>query len=852
MPTSSASEIQTTQTPWYARAWLLLLAYVVVAFLVFHALWRPGAILMCSDNNVGNVAAERNALLVAPPHEWFAQLWGMPFPSRITLVHAFQMLLPPTVFTNTMYALCLVFGAWFLALFLRDKGLRPLPAFFGGLVAYWVGTNLTLIYAGHIGKYGVILFLAIALWALGRWGKTRRAPWAVIAAAAIGGMFLEQVDVAAFCTLLLVPAALVELFSFPRETLRAPRFWIVHILPAAIVGLLIVGGAAAATISSGVADNVDDMTPEQQWAYLTQWSQPPDESLDFIAPGWTGWRSGDEAAPYWGRMGRSDEWETTRQGFMNFKLENVYVGVIPFLFALIAIATSFSARKTSPDAARRWHLTLLWTCLCLAALLLSFGKFTPLYRPLTALPGFSIVRNPNKFIHFFQFAWAVLAAIGFDQLLSLPGCPRRRWALIAAALSGIFFIAWAIIWSDSDMGAVHLSSQGWPLLAARAIQHAKNFALFWCALSQGLTAAALWFSAPRAAAADPKTPSAPLPFWRRALIAIPLLMLLADAALILAPHYIQAMPAGYIAKNDAITYLQENLPPNRMVFPRQDALSNFWLTFLFLYYDIPTISATQVPHPPGDYVAFWKAVTDPIRLWRLTAVTHLFMPGTAAAQLLADPYFGPQFRPDWAFRPEDDGQGGYATRPLPLPDGPTPRDIAAIPQVVLTFRDPPNRVVLATNWVTVDDPTALRTLAAPDFTPLQTVILSPEAAETIGPDALSAATASPAPSPLPLPDVTDVRTGHIRFTVTTEGPALARIADKYDPGWRATLNDAPAPVLRCDYMFQAVWLPGPGTWAIDITYRPRSLPLLFQAAGLLLALVLVLPLLRRPACLPAC
>ena len=89
-------------SPWFTRSWFLLLALAAVALLVFHALWRPGAILMCSDNNVGNVAAERNALLVAPPHEWFNQLWGLPFPSRVTLTHTFQMLLPPVLFTNTI------------------------------------------------------------------------------------------------------------------------------------------------------------------------------------------------------------------------------------------------------------------------------------------------------------------------------------------------------------------------------------------------------------------------------------------------------------------------------------------------------------------------------------------------------------------------------------------------------------------------------------------------------------------------------------------------------------------------------------------------------------------------------
>ena len=62
-------------------------------------------------------------------------------------------------------------------------------------------------------------------------------------------------------------------------------------------------------------------------------------------PGWTGWRSGDEQGPYWGRMGRSDGYEQTRQGFMNFKLENVYVGAIPLLFAVLGLATAFGRRR---------------------------------------------------------------------------------------------------------------------------------------------------------------------------------------------------------------------------------------------------------------------------------------------------------------------------------------------------------------------------------------------------------------------------------------------------------------------------------------------------------------------------
>jgi hypothetical protein len=79
---------------------------------------------------------------------------------------------------NAYHGLCLALAAWLLALYLRDRGLRPAACAFGGLVAFWTGTNLTLTYAGHVGKYGTLVFLALATFALGRWGRTKRLAWA--------------------------------------------------------------------------------------------------------------------------------------------------------------------------------------------------------------------------------------------------------------------------------------------------------------------------------------------------------------------------------------------------------------------------------------------------------------------------------------------------------------------------------------------------------------------------------------------------------------------------------------------------------------------------------------------------
>ena len=77
------------------------------------------------------------------------------------------------------------------------------------------------------------------------------------------------------------------------------------------------------------------------------------------------------------------------------------------------------------------------------ALLLSFGKYFPLYRLFYMLPMVSSIRNPNKFLQVFQIAAGILAAGGLDVILRRPAwstelsASRVRQvtvALVAAAL----------------------------------------------------------------------------------------------------------------------------------------------------------------------------------------------------------------------------------------------------------------------------------------------------------------------------------------------------------------------------------------------------------------------------------
>ncbi|MFO1490573.1 MAG: hypothetical protein U1F87_06585 [Kiritimatiellia bacterium] len=74
------------------------------------------------------------------------------------------MLMPVEVFCDWGYAIHLTLASAAFAAFLRLRGVGLPSAIFGSMAAFWVGNNLTLVFPGHLYKYGVLTAAALFLW----------------------------------------------------------------------------------------------------------------------------------------------------------------------------------------------------------------------------------------------------------------------------------------------------------------------------------------------------------------------------------------------------------------------------------------------------------------------------------------------------------------------------------------------------------------------------------------------------------------------------------------------------------------------------------------------------------------
>ena len=123
------------------------------------------------------------------------------------------------------------------------------------------------------------------------------------------------------------------------------------------------------------------------------------------------------------------------------------------------------------------------------------------------------------------------------------------------------------------------------------------------------------------------------------------------------------------------------------------------------------------------------------------------------------------------------------------------------------------RAYLVQDYEEFESPRAvMRRLVSPDFDPSKTVLLEQP------PGLLPKLEADESAGDV---QVLTYHPEHVRLQVESGSEGILVLCDPYFPGWKATVNDEEAEILRANFLFRAVRVPS-GRSIVDFRYQPRS------------------------------
>jgi hypothetical protein len=810
-----------------------------VAALLLWVFWEPifsGQSLYSPDNAPFYGQGHRAFVASSFTGRWSPLILGIaqgavPFhPSRLL-----EVSLPPLVYHTANYILDVLL-AYLAGLFLlRGRGLPPVSCHAGGIALAFAGYAFTLISAGHRGIFDMMPYVLLALGCLDR--AIARGSWFhfALAGAGFGFALSSQLDITLLLGMLAVayaahrawrtwPAAGGARFVLRLATGAAIAAIFFVATSAALFGGLLqaFAGARAQQLALGT-DGAEPPSAEKQWIFATNWSLPPEEVLEFVAPGIYGLETGHPEGPYWGRLGRTHRWEEHRQGLMNLRQHTVYLGVLQLLFAAYALTWAVRRQRAAqppaagtPDSASdlllaewRWDVRF-WSGVWIVALLLAFGRYFPLYRLFYAIPKMSQMRCPVKFLHHVEIATALLFAYGLALFVGEAArraarpaaggkdapAPRPAMALGFAIAAGLAALALLGAAASSDALRAGLSEDWNSLGFARykdlllsAMQRALGHGGLLCLLASGLFGWAASRAAPRALAA----------------LAGPLVLLIVavDAAGT-GRKFVHVADLGpFYAANPVADKVKQDGTPARLFYyfqptgGRDPVVAN-----LSTFHELDYFGVMPSPLPADDQRFFDAMGRWPLKLWQTASVRFLLGPESAFARLREHP----AFKAVGHYRVENHRLVAAEPRDAPL--------------VLLEYAAAQPRVTLYHAWRKATPEESLVVMSAPSWNPADLAVVSG--------DGVAESTGS-GTSPARI-----VKRGYNSLVVECDAKAdgLLVVTEKYDPALKARLDGAPVPVLRCNYLMRGVAVPA-GRHTVEIVYQPYLRPFLVTLAATL-------------------
>ena len=527
-----------------------------------------------------------------------------------------------------------------------------------------------------------------------------------------------------------------------------------------------------------------------------------------------------------------------------------YVGLVPLALAGYAVWH----RRTSDFPGR----TVLLLVFGGAGLILACGDFIPLYPLLLKVPGFALFRDPTRWLILWVFAAALLAADGYDAWrasggvqYATPSRGRGWWSRLALLAVVLIVVGYLVGTGALVFGRDILLEQVGQPLAQRladdptrtfsAERYATTFAAYLTSAQRaldprqlavlgplaGLVLAVWWLWSQRTRARRGQ------PAVMLAVVSVPLVLFMwsrfptvPSSAGVDELAQVAALPglregtarvvswklrAAAYELNLATLAAQGNAPAATFALQRAGLTPNWGL-------------AARVPQLGGyeNLLSVRQAVLSAAIHSERTVPVRLPQPQFAPEQLpqglleaLAVRYL--VFSRDAVQKPHLDMH-----RWRPLDSGPN----AGSMEVWVNSRAQPRAYLVPAARTVGSAEAAWEAVAAPSFNPRRTVVLEggasgplpsppPEQAPGEGTRSRPASNQS-TPSSARL---TSDRPQRVAIAVEAATDAWLVLADAWFPGWTATLDGTPTPVLRANYLVRAVAVPA-GRHEVVFSYDP--------------------------------
>jgi hypothetical protein len=348
----------------------------------------------------------------------------------------------PYAWQELQYALASYFAALGLVYYLRGRGLKRLPSYGAALFLGFCGYWLSLFSAGHAGWFRWMIFGVFAFGLADRAvRKNKLKNWLLLGATVAWASFYQP----DLWLLFTVFTSAYFVWCCVRER-KLPDWRGVVAALAVFVAI----GAPSFVGAYGDKEGRDRQIEESKdtaltggkqeddrearWIFVTNWSLPPSETLEFFIPRLNGDTSCQSVLglgrsqntgvrQYTGALGRPIN---AREG--NYRQHSLYVGWITCLMALLGIVLG-----------RRNKEVVFFACAALVFWLLSMGRYCePIYRLVFMLPIGDSIRAPVKWHHLTELCLCVLAGYGLESLFSLLRLrglsPRISTAVVAAVV----------------------------------------------------------------------------------------------------------------------------------------------------------------------------------------------------------------------------------------------------------------------------------------------------------------------------------------------------------------------------------------------------------------------------------